>query len=117
VSVDPRGALLLAVVFAALMAVAGWRGGWLGRRPRRVRHDTLDAQIAEDFPPAQRAEVRALIDQLLAHARPDDHDTIWRRTLDAVRGDLPKLRRALPNSLRALDRLYQLLGTTDTPQT
>lgn len=114
-SVRPQDALLIAVVFAAMMAVAGWRGGWLGRRrPRRVRHDTLDAQIAADFPPAQRAEAKALIDSLLAHARSDDHALVWRNTLDAARGDLPKLRRAIPKSIRALDRIYTLLGPSDT---
>jgi hypothetical protein len=102
-------ALLIA---AAALAVAGVRGGWLRPPTRRVKHDDLDAQIAADFAPQQRAEARAIVDAVLAHARPDDEKLVWRNLLDGCRGNLEKLRRVQPKAIASLAKVYRLLGNT-----
>jgi hypothetical protein len=104
-------AVLVAVI--AVLALARLRDGGLKLPRRRVRHDDLGAQIAADFVPAERAEARALVDSVLAHARPDDQKRVWRSLLDGTRGNLPKLRKVAPKAVESLAKIYRLLG--DTP--
>ena len=105
-------AQLFAAIFvaAAALAVAAVRGGWLKRRPRRVRHASLDAQIAADFAPEHRAEARAIVGEVLAHADPEQHTQVWRSLLDGTRGDIARLRRVKPKAIESLARLYRLMG-------
>ncbi|HET7462248.1 MAG TPA: hypothetical protein VFJ82_13410 [Longimicrobium sp.] len=110
----PPQILALIVVLAAAMGVAGLRGGWLKLPKRRVRHDDLDAQIAADFAPGDRAEARAIVNAVLAHAHPDQHKRVWRSLLDGTRGDLAHLRRVRPKAIKSLAKLYRLLG--DAPE-
>jgi hypothetical protein len=105
-----RDVFAICVVLALCLAVTGWRGGWLGRRgPKRVRFDTLEQQVDADFP-AHRDEAMALVDSVLARARPDDRAMVWRKVLDAARGDIARLRRIVPNTLESLEKIYRLLG-------
>jgi hypothetical protein len=92
------------------MAVAGGRAGWLKLPRRRVRYDDLDAQIAADYPPKQRAEVRAIISEVLSHAHPDQQPRVWRSLLDGTRGDIAHLRRVKPKAIESLAKLYRLMG-------
>lgn len=98
------------VVLAAVMALAGARGGWLKLPKRRVRYDDLDAQIAADFAPGERAEARALIDSILVHAPPGDTKRVWTSVLAGTRGNLPKLRKVAPKAIESLARVYHLFG-------
>jgi len=109
----PPQIFALLVALAVIMAIARMRGGGLKLPKRRVRHDDLGAQIAADFAPAERAEARALVDSVLAHARPDDQKRLWRTVLDGTRGNLPKLRKVAPKAIESLEKLYRLFG--DTP--
>ncbi|HEU4560457.1 MAG TPA: hypothetical protein VFS20_21585 [Longimicrobium sp.] len=98
------------VALAVVLAIAGGRVGWLKLPRRRVRHPDLDAQIAADYPPEQRAEARAIVDAVLAHAHPDQHERVWRSMLDGTRGDLAHLRRVQPKAIESLGKLYRMLG-------
>ena len=98
------------VALAAVLAVAGGRVGWLKLPKRRVRHADLDAQIAADYPPEHRAEARAIVDEVLAHAHPDQHGRVWRSMLDGTRGDIAHLRRVKPKAIESLGKLYRMFG-------
>lgn len=109
----PPQIFALLVALAVIMAIAKMRGGGLKLPKRRARHDDLDAQITADFAPAERAEARALVGSVLAHARPDDQKRVWRSLLDGTRGNLPRLRKVTPKAIESLAKIYRLLG--DTP--
>ena len=113
---SPPELLAVLVALAAAITLARWVAGRRAR-PKRVHHDDPLQQLDADFPPEHRAEARALIESIAARAKPDDRPIIWRRTLDAARGDIVKLRRSTPNAIAALERIYRLLGEgqpTDT---
>jgi hypothetical protein len=113
--VTPKEILAIVLALAACMAIAGWRGGWLGRRrPKRVRRATPLEQIDEDFPPEHREEAKELVRSIAVHARPEDQEMVWRKVVDGVRGDIEKLRRSTPKNIAGLERIYRLLG--DAPR-
>lgn len=112
----PQELLLFMVALAAAIAAARWFAARRGR-PKRVHHDDPLQQLEADFPPEHRAEATALIESIAAHARPDDRPIIWRRTVDAARGDIVKLRRSAPKAIAALDRIYRLLGDGERGRT
>jgi hypothetical protein len=117
-SLTPPQLFATLVVVAVLMLVTGIRGGWIKLPKRRVKYDDLDAQIAADFAPGERAEARALVDSVLAHARPDDQKRAWRSLLDGTRGNLPRLRKVAPKVIESLARVYRMFGDTldDAPK-
>ena len=80
----PPQIVVAMLALAAVLALAGGRVGWLKLPRRRVRHPDLDAQIAADYPPEQRAEARAIVEEVLAHAHPDQHSRVWRSLLDGT---------------------------------
>jgi hypothetical protein len=106
---NPREILVLLVALAAAIALARWLSARRGR-PKRVRYDDPVQQLEADFPPSQREEAKALVESILAHAKPEDRDVIRRRVVDAARGDIGRLRRSAPNAKAALDRIYRLVG-------
>jgi len=108
----PPQILAAMLVLAAALGVAGLRGGWLKLPKRRMRYDDLDAQIAADFTPGEREEARAIVDQVLAHAKADDQKRVWRGLLDGCRGNLPKLRKVAPKAIESLAKIYRLFGDT-----
>ncbi|HSU16069.1 hypothetical protein [Longimicrobium sp.] len=112
----PRTLFVILVALAAAIALARWLAARRGR-PKRVHHDDPLQQIDADFPPEHRAEAKALIESIAAHAKPDDRAIIWRRTVDAARGDIGKLRRSTPRAIAALDRIYRLLGDGHSTET
>ena len=107
---SPRDVFILLVAITLFMAIARWRGRRSGPRPKRVRCDTLDAQIEADFPPLHREEAKALVESILPHARPDDREMVWRRVLDAARCDIGRLRKVAPNAGASLQKVYRLFG-------
>lgn len=115
----PPQIFALLVALAVVMAIAKMRGGGLKLPTRRVRLDDLGAQIAADFAPAERDEARALVDSVLAHARPDDQKRVGRSVLDGTRGNLPKLRKVAPKAIESLEKIYRVLGDTlgEAPKT
>jgi len=113
---DPREILALLVALAAAIALARWISARRGR-PKRVRYDDPVQQLEADFPPAQREEAKALVESILAHAKPEDRDMIRRRVVDAARGDIVRLRRSAPNAIAALRRIYGLVGDGRSPDT
>lgn len=106
---SPREIFVLLVALAAAMALARWVSARRAR-PKRVRYDDPARQLEADFPPAQRDEARALVESIVAHARPDDRDLVRRRVLDAARGDIGRLRQTAPRVGESLDRIYRVLG-------
>lgn len=98
------------VALAGVLALAGGRVGWLKLPRRRVRLADLDAQIAADYPPEHRPEARAIVDEVLAHAHPDQHPRVWRSLLDGTRGDIAHLRRVKPKAIESLGKLYRVFG-------
>jgi hypothetical protein len=112
----PRTIFALLVALAAAIALARWIAARRGR-PKRVHHDDPLQQIDADFPPEHRAEARALIESIAARARPDDRALIWRRTVDAARGDIGRLRKSTPKAIAALERIYRLLGDGRSTET
>ena len=110
-----RDVFIICMVLALVLAVAGRRGGWLGRRgPKRVRFDTLEQQLDADFP-AHHDEAKALVDSILVHAGAEHREMVWRRVLDGARGDIARLRKLTPNTVESLRKIYRLLGDGDGP--
>ena len=109
---QPREIFSVLVLLAAAIALARWFAARRGR-PKRVRCDDPLRQLEADFPPEHRDEAKALIESIAAHADPDDRALIWRRTLDAARGDIVKLRRTTPRAIATLKTIYRLTGQRD----
>jgi hypothetical protein len=106
----PPNVFVILVLFALCLGIAGMRGGWFSSRPRRVRYDDVEKQIDADFPSIDWPEARTLVESVVAHARPEDRAMVWRKLLDAARGDIARLRRVTPNTIESLRRIYGLLG-------
>jgi len=105
-----RDVFFVCVVLALCLALAGRRGGWLGRRrPKRVRFETLDQQLDADFP-AHRDEAKALVESILVHASAEHREMVWQRVLDGARGDIARLRKLAPKTVESLRKIYRLLG-------
>jgi hypothetical protein len=113
---SPREIFLVLVALAVAIALARWISSRRGR-PKRVRYDDPLQQIDADFPPEHREEAREIVGSIAAHAREEDRPIVWRRTVDAARGDIAKLRRSAPKAIAALDRIYKLLGDGDRSST
>jgi hypothetical protein len=97
--VSPRDVFILLAMAALFLAVARWRGGGLLRRgPKRVRYDTLEQQVDADFP-AHRDEAMALMESVLAEAKPENREMVWKRVLDGSRGDIARLRKLAPKAV------------------
>jgi len=121
--VPPRDVFILLVLLTLFLAAARWGGGWLERRrgPKRVRHDTLEEQVDADFP-AHRDEAMALMQMVLAEAKPENREMVWRRVLDGSRGDIRRLRKLASTTVEGLRKIYRLFGeevgeTEDSPRT
>jgi len=113
--VNPRDLFFVLVALALVLWVAGRRGGWLGRRgPKRVRYDTLEEQVGADFP-AHRDEAMALMESVLAEAKPENREMVWRRLLDGSRGDIARLRKLAPKTIESLRKIYRLFGDEAAP--
>ena len=105
-----RELFFILVAAALFLAIAKGRGRWWGRTgPARVRHDTLEAQVAADFP-AHRDEAMALMQMVLAEAKPENREMVWRRVLDGSRGDIRRLRKLAATTVESLRKIYRLLG-------
>jgi hypothetical protein len=105
-----RELCFILVAAALCMAIAKGRGRWWGRTgPARVRHDTLEAQVAADFP-AHRDEAMALMEMVLAETKPENRDMVWRRVLDGSRGDIRRLRKLAAKTVESLRKIYRLFG-------
>ena len=105
----PRELFFVLVAAAAFVAVARKGGGWLRRGPRRVRYETLEQQVDADFP-AHRDEALALMRMVLAEAKPENREMVWRRVLDGSRGDIRRLRKLAATTVEGLRKIYRLLG-------
>jgi len=112
---SPRDVLIILVMTVFFMAVARWRGGGLLRRgPKRVRYATLEQQVDADFP-AHRDEAMALMQSVLAEAKPENREMVWKRVLDGSRGDIARLRKLAPKTVESLRKIYRLLGDEAEP--
>ena len=117
----PRELFFLLVAVAGGMAAARWAARWRASRgPTRPRYDTLEAQVAADFP-AHRDEAMALLESVLAEAKPENREMVWRRLLDGSRGDIARLRKLAPQTVEGLRKIYRLFGdeagaTDDAPR-
>ena len=105
-----RDLFFLLVAVALLMAIARWRRRLsAGAGPQRVRYDTLEEQVAADFP-AHRDEAMALMQMVLAEAKPENREMVWRRVLDGSRGDIRRLRKLAATTVEGLRKVYRLFG-------
>lgn len=108
---SPRDLFFILVAIVLFMAVARWRSR-SGPRVKRERRDTLDEQIASDFPPIYHDEAKRLVESVLTYARPDDREMVWRRVLDGARCDIDRLRKVTRNAGPQLQKIYRLFGNT-----
>jgi len=108
--VASRDLFFLLVAVALFMAIARWRRRLsAGPGSRRVRHDTLEEQVAADFP-AHRDEAMALMQMVLAEAKEENREMVWRRVLDGSRGDIRRLRKLAARTVEGLRKIYRLFG-------
>jgi len=109
--VTARDVFFLLVAVAVFIAAARWllAGGQIRRGPKRVRYDTLEQQVDADFP-AHRDEAMALMEMVLAEAKPENRETVWRRVLDGSRGDIRRLRKLASTTVEGLRKIYRLFG-------
>jgi hypothetical protein len=109
--VSARDVFFLLVAVAVFIAAARWllAGGPLRRGPKRVRYDTLEEQVDADFP-AHRDEALALMESVLAEAKPENREMVWKRLLDGSRGDIARLRKLAPKTVESLRKIYRLFG-------
>jgi hypothetical protein len=115
--VSPRDVFIILAMAVLLLAGARSRGGGLLRRgPKRVRFATLEQQVDADFP-AHRDEALALMQSVLAEARPENREMVWKRVLDGSRGDIARLRKIAPKSVESLRKIYRLIGDEAEPDT
>jgi len=107
---NPRDLFFVLVALALCLAVAkGW-GRWRARvGAARVHYDTLEQQVAADFP-AHRDEAMALMEMVLAEAKPENREMVWRRVLDGARGDIGRLRKLAAATVESLRKIYRLFG-------
>jgi hypothetical protein len=107
----PDATLPLVVLAALLLFIVGRWKGWFVRRPPRVEHADLGAQIDADFPAQHREEARALVQSVVSRARAEDREVVGRTLVKVSRGDIGKLRRGVAGCINALDKVYGMLGT------
>lgn len=106
---NPRDLFFVLVALALCLAIAKGLGRWRRRGPARVRHETMEAQVAADFP-AHRDEAMALMEMVLAEAKPENREMVWRRVLDGSRGDIRRLRKLAATTVESLRKIYRLFG-------
>ena len=107
---SPRDVFIVCVLLALFLGITRWRGGGLPRRgPKRVRYDTLEEQVDADFP-AHHDEAMALMQRVLAEAKPENREMVWKRPLDGSRGDIARLRKLAPKTVESLRKIYRLFG-------
>jgi hypothetical protein len=107
--VSSRDLFFLLVAVALIMAIARWRRRRLEHVPKRGRFATLEQQVAADFP-AHRDEAMALMQMVLAEARDENREMVWRRVLDGAHGDIHRLRKLAATTVESLRKIYRLLG-------